>query len=282
MSTVSIPGRRRPGIRGQLRVATRLPLVLALIVIASCLRTLSPVLRPVGLPAWKIAARWFRFLLPVLGVRLVEHGRPSKQATVIAANHVSWLDIAVLGTHVGGGFVSKSEVARWPLIGWFATGTGTVYLPRGANQTREANEAIRSRLRRDQSVVIFPEGTTTAHRLPKLFHGRLFAAAIESGNLVQPVAIHYPPPPGADSEQHPLAPYVNNDNLLRHFLRLLAGEGLTVEVTYCPPLRIHGLDRRQIAERAWESICVTLGGEEQVRHLRSRPRRERHARRVAR
>jgi 1-acyl-sn-glycerol-3-phosphate acyltransferase len=280
--SASAGARPRPGFAGYARIAVRLPLVIVLVGLAAFMRGMSPALRVVGIAPWKVAAIWFRVFLPVIGVRVVERGAPPAEAALIAANHISWLDIAVLGRRVGGGFLSKAEVARWPLVGWFATGTGTVYLPRGANQTREANDALIARMRNRQSIVIFPEGTTTGHRLPKLFHGRLFAAAIEGGKLVQPVALHYPPPPDARTEQHPLAPYVNNDNMLRHLLRLLVGRGLTVEVTYCPPIRGEGLDRRQIAERAWEAVCLALGGAEHVQQLRARPRRERHARRVAR
>jgi 1-acyl-sn-glycerol-3-phosphate acyltransferase len=209
----------------------------------------------------------------------VEHGKPAARPALLAANHISWLDIAALGTRLGGGFVSKSEVARWPLVGWFATGTGTVYLSRGAHQTQMTHTSLTARFRDRYSVAIFPEGTTTDHRLPHLFHSRLFAAAIDNNVVVQPVAIHYPPPRSdRQHEQHPAAPYVNDMGFMQHLLGVLACPGLTVEITYGKPIAPAGLDRRRLAERARESICAALGTPGHAGKRAHPPGRQRRAR----
>jgi lyso-ornithine lipid O-acyltransferase len=242
---------------------------------------LRPFLAPLalfGVPRWWPAAVWFRLFLPAIGVRVVERGRPAARPALLAANHVSWLDIAALGTRVGGGFVSKAEVAKWPLIGWFATGTGTVYLSRGAHQIQHTHAALRQRLRDGYSIAVFPEGTTTAHRLPHLFHSRLFAAAIDTGVPVQPVALHYPPPADSPHEQHPAAPFINAMGFLEHLLGVMACPGLTVEITYCEPVAVTGRDRRRLAAETREAICAALGAPGHAGRHALPPGRERRAR----
>ncbi|HXG28584.1 MAG TPA: lysophospholipid acyltransferase family protein [Nevskiales bacterium] len=243
---------------------------------------LRPLLAPLallGVPRWWPAAVWFRLFLPAIGVHVLERGRLAARPALLAANHVSWLDIAALGTRLGGGFVSKAEVATWPLIGWFATGTGTVYLSRGAHQTQHTHAALRQRLRNGYSIAVFPEGTTTAHRLPHLFHSRLFAAAIDDGVPVQPVAIHYPPPRDDDRhEQHPVAPYIDAVSFLEHLLGVMANPRLTVEITYCQPIPAAGRDRRRLAEETREAICAALGAPGHAGRHALPPGRERRAR----
>jgi lyso-ornithine lipid O-acyltransferase len=263
------------------RVAYRSCFVALLLIIAALLRPFLMPLALLGVPRWWPAAVWFRLFLPAIGVRVVERGRLAARPALLAANHVSWLDIAALGTRLGGGFVSKAEVAKWPLIGWFATGTGTVYLSRGAHQMQHTHASLRQRLRDGYSIAIFPEGTTTAHRLPHLFHSRLFAAAIDAGIAVQPVALHYPPPADSLHEQHPAAPFINAMGFLEHLLGVMASPGLTVEIAYCEPIAAGDRDRRSLAADAREAICAALGAPGHAGRHALPPGRERRARTAA-
>lgn len=279
MPATSSSGRVHRGLLARARITCKFSLVIVLLLIAALLRPCLSLFALFGIPRWWPAAAWFRVFLPVIGVRVLQRGALAARPALLAANHISWLDIAVLGTRLGGGFVSKAEVAKWPLVGWFATGTGTVYLSRGAHKSQLTNERIAARFRDGYSIAIFPEGTTTAHRLPHLFHSRLFAAAIDNDVAVQPVAIHYPPPatdPG--HEQHPAAPYVNNMGLMEHLLGVLAGPGLTVEIIYCRPIAPAGMDRRRLAEVTRESICTALGTPGHAGKRALPPGRERRAR----
>lgn len=279
MPVAASNGRAHHGLSGRVRIAYKFGFIIGLSLVAAILRPFLSLFALFGIPRWWPAAVWFRIFLPAIGVRVVEHGTLAERPALLAANHVSWLDIATLGTRLGGGFVSKAEVAQWPLVGWFATGTGTVYLSRGAHKTQLTNDSLAARFRDRYSVVIFPEGTTTAHRLPHLFHSRLFAAAIDNGVVVQPVAIHYPPPKGVEGhEQHPAAPYIDNMGLMEHLLGVLACPGLTVEITYGKPIRTAGLDRRQVADLARESICAALGAPGHAGKRALPPGRERRAR----
>lgn len=223
------------------------------------LLALSFAKRPGHLAGW-----WYRRFLRIMGVTIETRGDTPNGPCVVAANHVSWLDIIVLGGLLDAVFVSKAEIGQWPVIGRFARYTGTVFLPRGAGQTREATRRLTEALDAGRTVVLFPEATTNAALLPERFHPRLFAAAIEAGAPVQPIAMHYLPERSED-RHHALAPWVDNGTLAAHFGRLFRLPRLCVRVTLCPTVATAARERRQVSEAARTAIVDTLsetgGGE---------------------
>ena len=181
----------------------------------------------------ELARRWHRRLLAIFGLQLRVEGLPLREPHVTVANHVSWLDISVLGALEPTRFVGKSEIRDWPIAGWLATAAGTFYLRRGKGGAAPLVARLVPHLRAGGSVAIFPEGTTTDGSEVLPFHARLFATAIEARCPVQPVTIQY----GLSEDGDPVAPFVGADSLGAHVLRLLRNPGLRVRVLYGPPLR---------------------------------------------
>jgi 1-acyl-sn-glycerol-3-phosphate acyltransferase len=201
-----------------------------------------------GLVLW-----WHRRLTRCLSLEVKCRGVPVAGA-LVAANHVSWLDIPALGAVAPVRFVSKAEVRRWPLVGWMASLAGTLFLERGAHQALAMARSIAMQLADGVSVVVFPEGTTgDGHRLRR-FHARLFAAAEQQWVPVQPVAIRY----GHDVDPDSTAPFLGDDTLLAHLWRVLRHPGLAVTITFLPPLELMQPSRRQLAEAARTAIARQL------------------------
>lgn len=191
--------------------------------------------------------RKFRQFLECLNVRVAVHGTWAGAPCLVVSNHISWLDILVLGSAVPVVFLSKEEVRRWPLIGSLADAGGTLYIKRGSEgAARESIEAIGKALRRRQSVAIFPEGTTSVGREVLRYHPRLFAAAIENRIAVQPTALCYPHPDGA----HPLVPFVDDDALVPSLWKVLGCRRVDAEVHLGAAIDPAGLDRGQLAAQA--------------------------------
>src|SRR5262245_7670629 len=67
---------------------------------------------------------WSRKLLDILGIRLHVQGQDTPGAKLVVSNHVSWLDIVAINAVVPSRFVSKAEVAHWPLVGRLVTAAG--------------------------------------------------------------------------------------------------------------------------------------------------------------
>jgi 1-acyl-sn-glycerol-3-phosphate acyltransferase len=141
--------------------------------------------------------RWSRQLLDILAVRLhvVPPGAASRHPpvrTMLVSNHVSWVDVFAIDAVMPARFVAKSEVARWPFVGWLATRVGTLYVRRARrNDTARVNRDVRDALQRGDLVAVFPEGTTTdGSRLLK-FHSSLLQPAVAENAAILPVALSY-------------------------------------------------------------------------------------------
>ena len=195
---------------------------------------------------------WFRRILACLNIRVSVTGQPAEAPCLVVCNHISWLDILVLGLAMPVVFLSKSEVARWPMISRLARAGGTLFIERGGEgAARHSIEEIRKAFKRRQSVVIFPEGTTGRGHTVLPFHPRLFAAAIESRMHVQPVALRYPHPEGV----HPKAPYVDQQTLASSILGILGCKSIQAEVSIGPAIDPGSLDRRHLADQAREFVA---------------------------
>lgn len=210
---------------------------------------LSPRLSPERLAGW-----WSRRLLQILGVRLRVIGHPATGGHITVANHVSWLDILLLAACGNTRFIAKSEIRDWPVAGWLAQAMGTFYIRRGKGGARPLLERLRPHLLAGGSVCFFPEGTTTDGCQVLDFHPRLFAAAVETPCPVQPVALHY----GPARDGTAIAPFIGEDDLLSHLLRLLRSPGLEATISYCTPIHSQDQTRETLATQARSAIAAVI------------------------
>lgn len=207
-------------------------------------------LRPDPIARW-----WSSRLLRILDLRVTVQGQPARRRGITVANHVSWLDIPLLAAHDHTRFIAKSEIRDWPVAGWLANAAGTFYIRRGKGGAKPLLDRLVPHLRGGGSVVLFPEGTTTDGSQVLAFHPRLFAAAIDAQTLVQPIALRYAHAP----DGRPVAPFIGDDDLFGHILRVLRTPGLSAEVVYCTPIDATGLDRDAVARRAHTAVRHALG-----------------------
>jgi 1-acyl-sn-glycerol-3-phosphate acyltransferase len=146
-------------------------------------------------------ARWFAWrywwwVCRLVGLRVRVQGKPLAGACLIAANHASWLDIIALGSLRPLCFVAKREVGGWPLLGWIARLGRTVFVDRERRgDAQRASHEMARRLAAGDSLVLFPEGTSSDGNRVLPFRSTLLAAAglHVDGALVpvQPVTIAY-------------------------------------------------------------------------------------------
>lgn len=128
------------------------------------------------------------------GMRSHIVGTPLRSNVLFLANHLSWLDVMLIAGASGAAFVSKDEVARWPVIGWLASLNNTVFIARAErNAVRGQADALRSALATGQPVALFPEGTTEGGTDVLPFRASLLASLFPPlpGVKVQPIAIDY-------------------------------------------------------------------------------------------
>lgn len=199
---------------------------------------------------------WLRKITRILGVRVAVTGEPAGDGVLMVANHISWLDIALLGGYARPRFLSKHEVRHWPVIGWLADKAGTLFISRGkAGAAAQASATLLQALQAGRAVLLFPEGTTTTGNDVRTFHARLLAPALDSGKPVQPVAIRYP---GADGLTQPQVPYVDQQSLWDNLQGLLGERELRAEIHFLPPLPSAGVDRKTLAAQCEQQIRAVV------------------------
>ncbi len=187
---------------------------------------------------------WATGMLRAMGITLEVQGLPADAGPMLlAANHISWLDILVLHAARFCRFVSKSEVHHWPVIGRLATGAGTLYIERASR--RDAMRVVHKMaesLRAGEVVAVFPEGTTGDGRELLPFHANLLQAAVSADAPVQPIALCFL---DAATRQPCFTPcYVDEDTLVGSVWRTLSGPPLVAVVRFSTPERSNGRDRR--------------------------------------
>lgn len=201
---------------------------------------------------------WSKKMLAVLGIAFEHEGTPACAGSLLAANHISWLDIMAIHAVVPEArFVSKADVKAWPLVARLVDSAGTLYLER--ERKRDALRvvhAVAAALSSGQVVAIFPEGTTsTGHDLLP-FHANLLQAAIATATPVQPVALRFSETANAVSEA---VEFIGATSLLESLWRTSCGEGVRVRLTFLPARASAGVDRRVLAGQLRGDIAAALG-----------------------
>lgn len=203
---------------------------------------------------------WCQVTLGIFGVELIRNGVPHKGGRITVANHVSWLDIIVIGASEPTRFVAKSEIQDWPIAGSLADACGTFYIRRGKGGARPLLDKLVPHLKAGGCVTIFPEGTTTDGLSVLPFHPRLFAGAIEAQCVVQPVALRY----GLSANGENIAPFIGDDDLVSHVVRMLKEPEIVVEVNYGTALSSEGRSREDLAGIAQASIAKIVTPSDRV------------------
>lgn len=138
-----------------------------------------------------------RVIARIFHLRIRVTGKPATDGHILfVSNHISYMDILVLGATLPGKFVSKAEVAKWPVMGQIGKMSGTVFIDRKKSAAGKHLEQIEKALfDQNKNLIIFPEGTTNDGRSVLPFKSSLFKIAeqLPEGQklTIQPVTLNY-------------------------------------------------------------------------------------------
>lgn len=210
----------------------------------------------------RIAIAWYSLLARILNVKVRRTGATMATPGLTVGNHISWLDIVVLGAQAPFNFIAKREVAEWPVVGYLGRRVGTLFVSRGdRDSTLDTAEEMTWRLRRGRRLLLFPEGTSSRGDTVLRFHARLFQPALLAQAPVQAVAIAY------RGEAAQLAPFVGDDDFLPHLWRLLALPEIEVDLVFFPPVAPGKFDRDGLSRHTRAQIAGALEPSHQARAL---------------
>ena len=188
--------------------------------------------KPKEIAGLRFRRRWLQRVPRRLGLHMNLEGEPYSGPCLYVANHISYIDPIGILSYVDAKIVAKAEIADWPLVGYSASITGTIFVKREHKDSRSsAAQAVRESLMRNESILVFPEGTTSEGPLTLPFRPRTFEAAQAANIPVQPVALYY---------EDPSVAYIGEDKFLSHFIALSRKKSVLGHIAFGPLLRGEG------------------------------------------
>jgi 1-acyl-sn-glycerol-3-phosphate acyltransferase len=215
----------------------------------------------------------------LLGLRVQPRGKRIEKGPVLfVCNHISYIDITVLGSLLPASFVAKSEVATWPLFGLLAKLQRTVFIDRRGSRAAAHRDDMLARLDRGDSLILFPEGTSGDGNRVLPFKSALFSVAqIEGAKgplTVQPVTIAYTKIDGLPLGRtfRPYLAWYGDMDLLTHFFSWLGLGRITVEVTFHDPVTFAEFgSRKGLSDHCHDIVANGLATSNSGRRLPSPP-----------
>lgn len=182
-------------------------------------------------------------LLNHFGVARTVFGRVPDSGLLVT-NHVSFADIMLLSAVQPMVFVSKSEVASWPVVGDIAGAAGTLFVERSRRtDVARVNADLRRVLDAGLLVTLFPEGTSSDGSRVLPFQPSLLQPAVEAAIPVHPGHLSYW---GADRIRADDVAYFGDRDLLPCLLALLNRKTTFGEVRFGEPVA-PAADRKTLA-----------------------------------
>lgn len=203
---------------------------------------------------------WLGLVARALGVRTTIYGTALTEKTLFIANHISWLDIFVIGGLVPVHFLSKHEVKTMPIFGWLATRAGTLYIKRGTHgSASDASSEITAALNQGHNSLIFAEGTTSDGHIKK-FHSRMMQSAIDAHAMVQPIAIFFPSvnPETGHKELDPATLFMGDTSIAESFDLIARAPSIEAEVHFLKPISSKGKTRNEISQHAYDEVVDAI------------------------
>jgi 1-acyl-sn-glycerol-3-phosphate acyltransferase len=241
--------------------------LLRIIVYAALTLPLLP-FQLLGVLAIPPLARWLpipyhRAVCWILGIKVKVNGRMvRKRPTLFVVNHVSYLDIEVLGGLIPGSFVAKKEVATWPFFSILAKLQRSVFIDRRMTATKEGQEQMFRRLSQYDNLILFPEGTSGDGTRVLPFRSALFAVAQvknREGKLitVQPVSLSYTRLDGIPLGRHwrPFYTWFGDMEMAPHLWQMAGLGEVEVLVNFHEPVSLADFaDRKALAEHCFKVV----------------------------
>ncbi len=205
----------------------------------------------------KIPRLFHRGCCVIFGIRVVTFGELcQKRPCLYVGNHISYLDVFVLGGIVPGYFIAKSDVASWPVLGRLARLQNTLFFERDRRRAAVQITIMKEHLRKGGNLILFPEGTSTYGTSVKPFKSSLFQAAeIEEQQVViQPMTVSYTRCRGVamSAQYRDYFAWYDTMPFFSHFLGALGAPNVTVEIHFAAPVLVSDFDsRKACAAHCW-------------------------------
>jgi 1-acyl-sn-glycerol-3-phosphate acyltransferase len=204
----------------------------------------------------RVVRMFHRGVLRCFNIECITEGVLHKDVpTLYISNHISYLDIFVLGSQVPGKYIAKSEVAKWPLFGFLAKLQDTLFIERRSRKVGNQIEQIKEHLLKKNNLVLFPEGTSNIGTFVAPFHSSFFQSADNPEITIQPVTVAYTHYQNQlmDRSQRDFYAWYKPRKILGHFVNGLGlGRG-SARLIFHKPVKLEEFESRKDCSTHCES-----------------------------
>jgi len=201
----------------------------------------------------KMQSLWARWVSRIIGMRIKAQGPLPEKPFLLVSNHLGYIDILLLAACTRVVFVSKKEVANWPLLGRMANSVGTIFIDRGSKRAiLKVNQLIEQAIKQGKSIVVFAEGTSSDGTRVLPLKPSLLNVACNLSLPVNAAAIAYKT---TDSNQ-PASQSIcwwGDMTFGPHFIGLLRLKNFSAHISFSQA-KISGSDRKQLADSLYSEI----------------------------
>jgi len=154
------------------------------------------------------------------------------------SNHLSYLDIPVLGAIINGRFIAKNEISNWPIIGLLSKVGNTIFINRNLRFLKKNKSIIYDYISEGNNIILFPEGTTSDGIRVLRFKSSLFASLEQKNILIQPIVIKYISINGMPLNRwlKPMIAWYGDMDLKPHLINILKLFSIKTKIILLPPL----------------------------------------------
>ena len=218
--------------------------------------------------AYVIPKLWHKGVCAIFSIQVRIEGTAHTSSQVIyLSNHLSYLDIPVIGRFLTASFVAKADVRTWPVFGFLSTLQQTAFISRARQNAKQETRSLAHMIgEQGHNIIVFPEGTSTDGKSVRPFKSSLFSVAIEAQNpdlRVQPFTISMittnKNPIETQSDRDLYAWHIAMDTPLpKHLWAFAKSKGAEITLTFHAPILARDYhDRKLLSKICYEKV---LGG----------------------
>ncbi len=180
-------------------------------------------------------------------VEIVGETDQFKKSNLFISNHLSYLDIPILGSKFPIRFVAKSEVKTWPIFGFLAKKGRSIFIRRNKTDSFNQKNKILDLLSSGEKVFIFPEGTTSDGNRVLEFKSSSFSSVENQNFTIQPIVIVYSDLNGIPINRwlRPMIAWYGDMDLQPHLYKLTRLKSIKAKLIYLEPVNTQNFKNRK-------------------------------------
>ena len=210
----------------------------------------------------KFVQIFHKYLLWLINIKVKVIGKPLKKnrGVLYVSNHISYIDIPLLGSLIPGKFIAKSEIADWPFIGLLSKIGNTIFVKRSLSYLKRNKTLIKDEIKNGENILLFPEGTTSDGVRVLDFKSSMFFSLEEENLTIQPLVIKYKTVNGLPINRHlkPMIAWYGDMGFKDHFKNTVKFFSISVTIIFLKPIKSKNfLNRKDMTFRLQNVIDCT-------------------------